>query len=335
MKPDLTRTIVLVTLFAIFVYAALALASDLRALGWVLGSYGWWTFVAALALAAGNYALRFGKWQYYLRHLGIGVEPMDGERSERFVPIPVGESWTIFLAGFAMSITPGKAGEVFRSALLASARGTPVARSAPIVIADRVTDLLALVALVALGSALFAGYAWIAAAALAMVAAVLFFVFAPRATAALLALLERWRLGRAIVPKLREAYDSLRSMLSPGALVSMTLLSIVAWGLECVALWLIVRGLGAELSMPLAFFVYATATVAGAIAMLPGGLGGTELTMRTMLSALGSVAAAPAAAATLLVRIATLWFAVALGFVALSVFRARYDRHRDAPPSTP
>jgi uncharacterized protein (TIRG00374 family) len=323
------RTVFAVTVFAVFVYAALALASDVRALREHLARFEWWTMGAALALALGNYALRFGKWEYYLRHLGIGA----GGEGEEYKRIPTGESLAIFVAGFAMSITPGKAGEVFRSALLASARGTPVPRSAPIVVADRVTDLLALVVLVAIGTLYFPGYAWIALSALAMVAVVLGFVFVEPAAGAVFSLLDRVGFAKKIVPKLREAYGALRTVMSPAAVLATTAVSIVAWGLECAGLWLILRGLDHTVSLPLAFFVYGTATVAGAIAMLPGGLGGTELTMRTMLGALGAVPAAPAAAATLLVRLATLWFAVALGFLALWIFRARYDRHRDAPPA--
>jgi uncharacterized protein (TIRG00374 family) len=195
------------------------------------------------------------------------------------------------------------------------------------VIADRVTDLLALIALVAIGSAYFPGYRWIVGAALALVSIVFFFVFVPKAAHTVLAWVQRFGPTRRIAPKLVEAYDSLRAVMSPGAIVAMTALSIVAWGLECIALVVILRGLAQPSTMALSFFVYSTATVAGAIAMLPGGLGGTELTMRTMLSALGGLRAAPAAAATLLVRLATLWFAVILGFVALSVFRVKYDRH--------
>lgn len=326
MKPRIGRTIFLVTLFAVFVYAVLALASDVRSLEVVLGEYAWWTFAAAIALAFANYVLRFAKWEYYLRRLGIGARP-DSDDGAPFERVPRGESLTIFLAGFSMSITPGKAGEVFRSALLASARGTPVARSAPIVIADRVTDLLALVALVAVGSAYFPGYGWIAAAALALVSIVFFFVFVPKAAHAVLGWVGRFGPTQRIAPKLVEAYDALRAVLSPVSVVAMTALSMVAWGLECIALWVILRGLAQPSNMALSFFVYGTATVAGAIAMLPGGLGGTELTMRTMLSALGGVSSPAAAAATLLVRLATLWFAVIVGFVALSVFRGKYDRH--------
>ncbi|MBL8678443.1 MAG: flippase-like domain-containing protein [Myxococcales bacterium] len=325
MKPNIGRTLVAVTVFALLVYAVLAVASDVRSLRAVLGQYAWWTFGASLALAFGNYVLRFAKWEYYLRRLRIGATP-EAATVEPFEPVPRGESFAIFLAGFAMSITPGKAGEVFRSALLASARGTPVALSAPIVIADRVTDLLALVLLVGVGSAYFAGYAWIGLAALALVSAVFFFVFVPAAAELVFVIASKLGPLAKIVPKLREAYGALRTVLSPSAVIATTLVSIVAWGLECVGLWVILRGLGQPTSLALSFFVYGTATVAGALAMLPGGLGGTELTMRTMLTSLGAMPAAPAAAATLLVRIATLWFAVLVGFIALWVFRQRYDR---------
>ncbi len=324
------RAVITVTILAVFVYAGIALASDVRSLREHLARFEWWTLAAALALAGGNYALRFGKWQYYLRRLGIGATVGGGTEGEAFTPIPVLESLSIFIAGFAMSLTPGKAGEVFRSALLASARGTPVARSAPIVVADRVTDLLALVGLIAAGTLYFPDYRWIAWTALAMVATVMLFVFSTAATEGLFRLITRFGPGRAIEPKLRQAWDALRRVMTPSALLATTLVSALAWALECLALWLILSGLGHGTSIALASFVYGTATIAGAIAMLPGGLGGTELAMRTMLTRLGGVAVAPAAAATLLVRLATLWFAVGLGFIALWLFRLRYDRRIEA-----
>ena len=311
-----------VMLFAVVVYAALTFLSDVRALRRALVAFHAWTFVAALALAFGNYLVRFAKWEFYLRKLDIGSHS-PGERYRR---LPTSESFMIFVSGFALSITPGKAGEVFRSALLRTARGTPIARSAPVVVADRLTDLLSLVMLVAVGSAAFPGWSWVAIIASAMVSVVLFFVVAPRATFRLFAVLRGLRVAAPWVPKLEEAYESLRVLTSPGALVSATLLSVVAWGLECAGLAIVLRGLDAPVGLGLAFFVYATATIAGAIAMLPGGLGGTEVTMQQMLVGLGHIGAAPAAAATLIVRLATLWFAVALGFVALAAFRRRFPQ---------
>lgn len=317
------KKVLAATLFGVVVYAGLALWSDVTQLRHYLVTFEWWTFAGALALAFTNYIIRFGKWEYYLRRLDIGAHAP----GQPFKRLPTAESFTIFLSGFALSITPGKAGEVFKSALLASARGTPIARSAPIVVADRLTDLLSLIVLVAVGSAAFPGYAWIAAIAGGMVAGVMFFVVFEAVTLRMIAGMAGFKFGASLAPRLEEAYRSLKVMTSPGALIAMTGLSVLAWGLECAALALVLRGLGAPVHIAVAFFSYATATIAGAVAMLPGGLGGTEVTMRQMLTAIGHIPPAAAGAATLLVRLATLWFAVIVGFIALAVFRRRFDRH--------
>ncbi len=313
-----TKRIVLLCLAVVLVYAGITLYGDVSRLRGLLSRYAWWTFFASLGLAAANYALRFLKWQYYLRLLHVRG-------------VPWTESLAIFLSGFVMSITPAKAGEVFKSALLASAHGVPIARSAPIVVADRLTDLVSLIALVALGGMYFPGGLVPALVASALVVGLMVFVFVPALGEWAIGVVEGFAFGRNLGPRLREAYLSLRLLASPRALLVPTALSVVAWACECAALWLIVRGLGGGATLAVSSFVYATATVAGAVAMLPGGLGGTEVTMITLLQRLtaGAVTETAASAATLLVRVATLWFAVGVGAVALVVFRRRYDRHRD------
>lgn len=64
--------------------------------------------------------------------------------------------------------------------------------------------------------------------------------------------------------------------------------------------------------------IYGIAVLAGALSFLPGGLGSTEAVMGVLLVAFGADGAA-AVAITLLCRIATLWFAVALGGLAVAV----------------
>lgn len=315
-----TKRIVLLSLAVVGVYAGITLYGDVSRLRGLLARYAWWTFAASLGLAAANYGLRFLKWQYYLKLLHVRG-------------VPWTESLAIFLSGFVMSITPAKAGEVFKSALLASAHGVPIARSAPIVVADRLTDLVSLIVLVALGGLYFPGGLVPAVLASALVMGLLVFVFVPPLGEWVITQSERFAVGRRLAPRLREAYMSLRLLAGPRALLWPTALSLVAWACECAALWLIVRGLGGGASLAVSSFVYATATVAGAVAMLPGGLGGTEVMMISLLQGLtgGGVSETAASAATLLVRLATLWFAVGVGAVALVVFRRRFDRHRDVP----
>ena len=103
-------------------------------------------------------------------------------------------------------------------------------------------------------------------------------------------------------------------MLKPANLVVPTLLSIVAWSLECLALWVILRGFGETTSVPLCIFFYATSTLAGALVPVPGGLGVTEGALQEQMTALGHVDKGTSTAAMILVRFATLWFAVLVGF---------------------
>jgi uncharacterized protein (TIRG00374 family) len=95
-------------------------------------------------------------------------------------------------------------------------------------------------------------------------------------------------------------------------------LGLVAWGAEGVAFYYIMHVLGSDLSVPTALFIYAFSILVGALSFLPGGLGGTEATMVTLLI-VNNVAQPQAVAATVLIRLATLWFAVALGVFALTL----------------
>ncbi|RYZ63841.1 MAG: flippase-like domain-containing protein [Proteobacteria bacterium] len=126
-----------------------------------------------------------------------------------------------------------------------------------------------------------------------------------------------------IAPKLAEAYEALAILVSPKNLVLPAVISIGAWLLECMALWVILHGFGQTTAIPLCLFFYATSTLAGAIVPTPGGLGVTETLLEQGLTKLGHVSDIFATAAMILVRFATLWFAVLVGFVALTLLRGR------------
>lgn len=98
-----------------------------------------------LLLAFTNYIVRCPKWEYYLRRLSMNV--------------PVRDSLTIFFSGLTMCITPGKVGELLKSYLLKKSKGTPISYSIPVVIMERVTDLISILLLMFLGILSFK-YGW-------------------------------------------------------------------------------------------------------------------------------------------------------------------------------
>jgi len=209
--------------------------------------------------------------------------------------------------------------------VLFETHGVAVARTAPIVVAERVTDVIGVVVLIVVGSLGFSGGLVWAALGSGAVLTILVVVSSKRLSHGLIALVETGpgplkRIG----PKLLEAYDSLATLVRPSNLVVPTILSIGAWSLECTALWVILRGLGQATRPGLATFFYATSTLAGALLPVPGGLGVTEASLQGQLQELGHVTPAASTAAMILVRFATLWFAVLVGFVSLSALKRRY-----------
>lgn len=310
-------------LLAVLVYGGFAVWQGLGKMGDELGRFAWGTFAAACAFAGGNYVLRWLKWEFYLDRLGIrGVGRLD--------------SLLTFLSGFVLTVTPGKVGEVFKSLVLFETHGVPVERTAPIVVAERLTDVIGVVVLIVAGSLGFrGGLLWAGLGALA-VGLVLAVVSSKRTAHRMIRFVQRMPGPLSgIGPKLHAAYDSLATLVKPSNLLLPTVLSIAAWSLECAALWVILRGLGQSTSFGLAMFFYATSTLAGALVPVPGGLGVTETSLQGQLRELGHVPPTTSTAAMILVRFATLWFAVLVGFIALSLLKRRHvgllvTRRKDA-----
>jgi uncharacterized protein (TIRG00374 family) len=110
---------------------------------------------------------------------------------------------------------------------------------------------------------------------------------------------------------------ALRRLLQPALLLQATVIGALAWSLEGVSLWLLLKGMGTEaVSIGGATMAPIAAGLLGALSLLPGGLGSTEAGTVGLL-ALQGVGVAAATPATLLIRLMTLWFATALGVLCL------------------
>jgi len=120
------------------VYVGFSIYADVGRVGEALRSFQWRYALLACLLAAANYGIRFVRWQFYLRKVGV-------------TNVSARDSLQVFLAGFALTITPGKLGEAVKAVLLRASHSIPMAKTAPIVIAERITDLVALLLLALVG----------------------------------------------------------------------------------------------------------------------------------------------------------------------------------------
>ncbi|MCL4544214.1 MAG: flippase-like domain-containing protein [Chloroflexi bacterium] len=311
--------------FGIFVILVLGIKADLRSTLSVLVAFRWELLPLVLLLTCFNYAGRFLKWQFYLHRIAS--------------PAPVAASALIFLSGFSMVLTPGKIGELLKSYLLRQVNGTPLARSAPVVLAERLTDGLALLLLGSAGLLLYRR-GWEVLLLILLIAVTIVVVVQSRPLSiALLSTLGHLPLISRVAAHLREAYESSYRLLQLDALLVGVGLGVLSWSGECLAFWVILRGLPFSSSasplrlLIIAAFILASSTLVGSASLLPGGLGVADGGITGLLHFILGAPLDLSVAATLLIRFCTLWFGAVLGVLALAVFSQRFGAITNQPDS--
>lgn len=305
----LTQKMLLSIGLGILVIFILSFSADAPRLIVVLRHFEWGLLPLAIALTLLNYALRFVKWHYFLGVIGVKA--------------PVRLSALIFTAGLSMAITPGKVGELLKAYLLRVHRGVPIGVTAPVILAERLTDGVAMLFL-ASGGLIAYRIGW---ETLVPILVALIVVVAasqnPAFAAWLLTLAERVPFVSTRVHHLEHALGSARVLFRGKSLLLAIGIGIVSWSGEAIAFYLVLIGLGIPPDPMLvvqAAFILSTATLVGAASMLPGGLAAAEGSLVGLLLLLGVTHdRSVAAAATLLIRFGTLWLGVAVGLIGLAL----------------
>lgn len=251
-----------------------------------------------LALAFTNYLLRAVKWHYFFKVLSLDIS--------------FKENLYVFLSGLLMAVTPGKFGEVWKSWLVRDLRGYDLHRTLPIVFIDRITDVVAMLTLATFGVFVFR----VSILSFSLVVAILLsMLMVLRSKTIMLKIFNM----SARFEGMRKAYICSLALLRLQPFFLAVLISLVAWFMECLAFYLTFRGLSVEAGLFESTFIYAISSVAGALTMLPGGLGVTEASLAGLSSHLLMLDKSTTVAVTFIIRAVTLWFAVGVGAISYFV----------------
>jgi uncharacterized membrane protein YbhN (UPF0104 family) len=254
-----------------------------------------WEQVVALSLL--SYLLRFARWHGFLTALGHRI--------------PLLRDLEIYLAAFALTLTPGKAGETVRSVYL-HPFGVPYAHSLGTFVAERLMDLLAVgfLALMAISS-LPEYWLWLVGALACCLTAALLL------RSRLLALAAKKLAKGALAQHAASGVTTIGFLLSGRRLAWAAPVSLLAWTAQGVSLYLIVQALGHDLPLITLVAIYCLSILAGAASFIPGGLGATEAAIALLLTAAG-MDPTDAITASLISRGLTLWLAVGIGVGAMA-----------------
>ncbi len=263
-----------------------------------------------VGLVSIGFLLRAGRWHYYIRVLQWDV--------------PLLHSILAFVASIALTATPAKSGELAKAVLLRSQHRISLSQGAGVLLIERLGDLFAVIVLAIGGLTLFIDLSSDVLVSVIVVGVV-----------ALLAAESRVVLVRVqAIPKLRTAslrlinmLDAVRLLMRPIPLAIGGSVALAAWSCEALAFHYLVGRLGIHSSLLISFSIYGLSTLAGALSMLPGGLGGFEAVMAFLLTRV----AAPTSVATVAVvifRLCTLWLFSLIGVIFMSGWMIFFTKPR-------
>lgn len=275
----------------------------------IMEKFRWDLFILLLAFTTISYAIRFIKWDFFLKSVDIRLNIRD--------------NLFVFLSGFSMVMTPGKVGEVWKGWLIKDINGEKLNKTVPVVIMDRITDVMGLIFLSMLGIIYYMDGVYIIIVLLLLFSGFLIAVRSKTISGKIIMLLEK-RMGK-YAENIKTMHATFEVLMKSGTLITMSFLSAFAWFFECLVMYFAILGFGQSISITLSTFIFSFASLAGAVSMVPGGLGIAEGTISGMLQYFG-IAPAVSVAITIIVRSVTLWYGTIIGLSVYFIFNKKIKR---------
>lgn len=336
MKNRIVKRIIWFLVAVVLAYAAYLIVTDTRENFQALKNFPWKHLPVILAAVLMNFLIRWVKWEWYRRAAGVKA--------------PLLGSFLVYFSGFSMSISPGRVGELIKPFMYKEYFGQKMRRTIPLVFCERISDLLGMVILTVITASAFAqgvtasgvtlrqtapGQAgWSVALIQGFLAltvlCMIVLVWVARQKRLVYNILFGFSSRPALAGpsgKLRKLYYATYPLLTPRNLLVTSGLAAVSWSFECLALLMILQGVGADqVTLAQATFVFCMATIFGGfLFFMPGGLGGFEGSMLAMLTMLG-LATPLANASMVIIRFSTLFFSVLLGFLFILLTSLKYHK---------
>jgi uncharacterized protein (TIRG00374 family) len=235
------------------------------------------------------------------------------------VHVPVKDNLKIYLSGFALSITPGKVGELIKSQLLKNKFGIPREKTAPIVLVEQLYNIIGIIGVSILGLWYFEFGAHIILIAASLLVIILILISSKRLFEKFLTLLSRIKFLSQYTSTFSNSYDVLRKSTRGWVVVYASALSIAFWLIESVIAYFVLLSFGVNhIEFLSVIITYTSSIILGVASFLPLGIGVVEGSLAGFFTLQG-VDVSIALTLVIFIRIFTRWIAVSVGFVSLKL----------------
>ena len=297
--------ILIVVIAVIGLYAAFLIASDINTISSKIIDFKIEIIPVILLLVTSGWFVIFFRWHLLLRNAKIFI--------------PVKDSFLILASGFALTIIPGKVGELVKSQLLKTKFGIARSKTVPIVILEQFYTVIGIVMLSFFGIWYFELGVYV----LGFFTAALVFIFvllsSRKAFNKIISLLEKRRFTSKFAEPLLSSYDTIKNGIKGPITLYACGLSMLFWLLEAISVYFILLGFGVEVIGFLTIIsTYTTSIMLGILSFLPIGVGVVEGTLTSFFTIHG-IDVSLALTIVIVIRLFTRWYAVSFGFIALKL----------------
>lgn len=293
------------------------------------GRFRWEMLIPLMLCQIFAIFFRFLEWHYYLGVIGARHK------------ISLADSLIIFTTGFVFVVSPAKVAEILKSVFLKVKTDVPIAVSAPIIIAERVVDGIAVIILmviallvggdrIPLGDFSILVRTIVYGSALILALGLIVVQIKPLAYG-FIGLIGYVPLLRRLRDSLQTFYESSREIFKLKHVIPMTMVGVMVYGVSALSFLLVLLGFGLEFSWILALyaaFIVGIASAIGALSFVPNGAGVTEVSNVALMLAI-ITPSHPLLIPTMATTIALVdgffhkWFRVLVGLLVGFYFRDR------------
>ena len=310
---NLINKILIVIIAIVAFYAIFLIYSDLNLVKDRLGEFKIEFLPQIIGLVVLGWFIIFYRWILLLRHSDI--------------VIPISQNFCIFMAGFALSIIPGKVGELIKSQLLKTKYDISRAKTGPIIILEQLYNLIGIVTISCIGLALMLIFniEFFEISNYVIIGATIVLIF-------ILAILNSRKTFEKIFLKFAKSkfiskyelsfetsYDILKNSLRGKFLLTSTILSALFWITEAIIVYSVLLAFDIDLlDFTTIIATYTSSILLGVVSFLPMGIGVTEASLAGFFTLKG-IDISLALTIVVFIRIFTRWIGVGLGFLLLKL----------------
>jgi glycosyltransferase 2 family protein len=244
------------------------------------------------------------------------------------IPISLKYSILIFISGLTLIATPGGIGTVIKSQILKKKYNQPLAKTLPLIIIERFTELLAILIILTFFLiwnqmyesiiVIIIGYCFIIATYIISSNTKIFIFFKK--------LFSKIKKIKKLIISFDESRDSFSKLFEFKTISESMVWSIFAKISQLLAVYFIFLSLGIDLDLILSGQIYYTSLVLGSLTFIPSGLIITESSMLGLLLNTG-VDLSLASLSVILIRLITTWLGTVVGIIALKFLGIRNKKN--------